>query len=184
MGFAPQLSWDGTGGTYVMRGAGREPLAAFKPRDEEPFAPNNPRGLPGKMGQQGIHGAIPSGEAHVREVVAYRLDHGNFASVPLTLQAEAVHPAFFVHSHVALSRFGAKVGSLQAWVASDDVAANLGCATFPTREVHKIGEHSKALALIWYRALTWYSLRLSSPRTHFEPWKAVGTRGRGSLAAR
>ena len=29
-----------------------------------------------------------------------------------------------------------------------------------------------------------YVLRLSSPRTHFEPWKAVGTRGRGSLAAR
>jgi len=44
---------------------------------------------------------------------------------------------------------------------------------------------SKALALIWYRALTWYSsLRLSSPRTHCEPWKAVGTRGRGSLTAR
>jgi len=43
---------------------------------------------------------------------------------------------------------------------------------------------SKALALIWYRALTWYSLRLSPPRTHFEPWKAVGTRGRGSLTAR
>jgi len=43
---------------------------------------------------------------------------------------------------------------------------------------------NKALALIWYRALTWYSLRLSPPRTHFEPWKAVGTRGRGSLTAR
>jgi len=36
----------------------------------------------------------------------------------------------------------------------------------------------------WYRALTWYFLYLSSPRTHFEPWKAVGTRGRDSLAAR
>jgi len=44
--------------------------------------------------------------------------------------------------------------------------------------------YSKALALIWYRALTWHVLPLSSPRTHFEPWKAVGTRGRGSLAAR
>lgn len=28
-----------------------QPVAAFKPRDEEPFAPNNPRGLQGKMGQ-------------------------------------------------------------------------------------------------------------------------------------
>ena len=43
---------------------------------------------------------------------------------------------------------------------------------------------SKAFALTWYRALCWYFLRLSSPRTHFKPWKAVGTRERGSLAAR
>ena len=43
---------------------------------------------------------------------------------------------------------------------------------------------SKGFALTWYRALTWYFLRLSSLRTHFEPWKAVGTRGRGSPAAR
>jgi len=138
MGFAPQLSWDGTGGTYMLRDAARQPLAAFKPCDEEPFAPNNPRGLSGKMGQQGIHGSIPSGEAHLREAVVYKLDHDHYAAVPLTLQAEAVHPNFHVHSHVALSRYGAKVGSLQAWVHADDVAANLGAATFPTREVHKI----------------------------------------------
>ena len=90
MGFAPQLAWDGTGGTYVLRDASRAPLAAFKPRDEEAFAPNNPRGLPGKLGQPGIHGSIASGEAHVREVLAHRLDHGHFASVPLTLQERAV----------------------------------------------------------------------------------------------
>jgi len=42
----------------------------------------------------------------------------------------------------------------------------------------------QAFALTWYRALIWYSLRLSPPRTHFEPWKAVSTRGRGSLAVR
>jgi len=35
----------------------------------------------------------------------------------------------------------------------------------------------KAFAQTWYRALTWYFLGLSSPRTHFEPWKAVGTQG-------
>jgi len=43
---------------------------------------------------------------------------------------------------------------------------------------------SKGFALTWYRALTWYFLHVSSPRTNFEPWKAVGTRGRGSLTAR
>jgi len=47
-----------------------------------------------------------------------------------------------------------------------------------------VSNHSKAFALTCSRALTWYFLRLSSPRMHVEPWKAVGTRGRGSLAAR
>ena len=51
------------------------------------------------------------------------------------------------------------------------------------REAETERPSSKAFALTWYRALTRYSLRLSPPRTHFEPWKAVGTRGRGSLAA-
>jgi len=45
------------------------------------------------------------------------------------------------------------------------------------------GMGSKAFAPTWYRALTWYSVPWSPPRTHFEPWKAVGTWGRGSLAA-
>jgi len=36
---------------------------------------------------------------------------------------------------------------------------------------------SKAFALTWYRVLTWFFLRLSSPCTHVDPWKAVSTRG-------
>jgi len=138
MGLAPQLVWDGTGGTYVMRDTTRQPLAAFKPRDEEPFAPNNPRGLPGKMGQQGIHTHVCSGEAHIREVLAHRLDWGHFAAVPLTLQAEAMHPAFHVNSVRPLSKYGAKVGSLQEWVQHHDSCANRGASTFPVDEVHKI----------------------------------------------
>ena len=34
---------------------------------------------------------------------------------------------------------------------------------------------SKGFALTWYRALTWYFLRVSSLRTHLEPWTASGT---------
>ena len=71
-GLAPSLALDGMGGTYVLRDAKRNPVAAFKPRDEEPFAPNNPRGLAGKMGQPGINPAIPSGEAHLREVTCLK----------------------------------------------------------------------------------------------------------------
>lgn len=137
-GMRPDLHWDGTGGTYVLRDARRVPIAAFKPRDEEAFAPNNPRGLSGKMGQPGIHNFIVSGEAHVREVLAHRLDFHRWAGVPLTLQAEAMHPAFYVHSRRPLSRYGAKVGALQKWVEHDDCASNRGARTFPTHEVHKI----------------------------------------------
>lgn len=42
-GFKPELSLDGTGGTYFLRDAARQRVAVFKPKDEEPFAPNNPR---------------------------------------------------------------------------------------------------------------------------------------------
>jgi len=45
--------------------------------------------------------------------------------------------------------------------------------------VGNIHRFSKAFALTWYRALTWHYRRLSSPRTHSEPWKAAGTRGGG-----
>uniref|UniRef100_A0A7S0DV09 PI3K/PI4K catalytic domain-containing protein n=1 Tax=Phaeocystis antarctica TaxID=33657 RepID=A0A7S0DV09_9EUKA len=138
IGLAPQLSLEGSGGTYLLRDTQKRPVAAFKPRDEEPFAPNNPRGLAGKMGQPGIHPHVASGDAHIREVLAFRLDWGGFASVPCTLQVEGRHPALHVNSVLPLSRYGAKVGSLQAWVKHDDTASDRGTATFPVHEVHKI----------------------------------------------
>ena len=73
----------------------------------------------------------------MREVLAHRLDFGGFAMVPLTLQVEAMHPAFYTHSVRPLSRYGAKVGSLQKWVAHDDCASDRGAQTFPKEEVHK-----------------------------------------------
>lgn len=43
-GLIPKLTDDGTSGTYEMRNAQKQKVAVFKPVDEEPFAPNNPRG--------------------------------------------------------------------------------------------------------------------------------------------
>jgi hypothetical protein len=34
---------DGIGGTYFLRSVGKEVVAVFKPGDEEPFTPNNPK---------------------------------------------------------------------------------------------------------------------------------------------
>ena len=48
-GLAPSLTEEGTSGCYVLREAIDEdearPVALWKPIDEEPFAPNNPRGM-------------------------------------------------------------------------------------------------------------------------------------------
>jgi hypothetical protein len=46
-GSNPVLAHEGTSGAYVIKGAGEDSnaLGVFKPIDEEPFAPNNPRGM-------------------------------------------------------------------------------------------------------------------------------------------
>ncbi|KAG6615400.1 Phosphatidylinositol 3 and 4-kinase-like protein [Phytophthora cinnamomi] len=49
-------------------------VGCFKPQDEEPFGPNNPRGLVGQLGQSGLRRGILSGEACERELAAYILD--------------------------------------------------------------------------------------------------------------
>ena len=46
----PKLTEDGTSGTYILRNAQKQSIAIFKPIDEEPFAPNNPRGHTGQFG--------------------------------------------------------------------------------------------------------------------------------------
>lgn len=59
-------------------------VAIFKPVDEEPHAPNNPRGMKGEFGSTTCRESLRSGELTVREVTAYLLDHEGFASVPPT----------------------------------------------------------------------------------------------------
>lgn len=49
-GLNPRLVDDGTSGTYEMRNTLKQKIAIFKPIDEEPFAPNNPRGHQGPFG--------------------------------------------------------------------------------------------------------------------------------------
>jgi hypothetical protein len=42
---------DGTGGTYFFKDPSHRNVGCFKPQDEEPFGPYNPRGLVGELGQ-------------------------------------------------------------------------------------------------------------------------------------
>lgn len=68
-------------------------MAIFKAIDEEPFAPNNPRGHSGLFGSQTFRPGVLSGESCIREVAAYLLDHKNFSNVPETTFVEIVHNA-------------------------------------------------------------------------------------------
>eukprot|EP00743_Colponemidia_sp_Colp-15_P003410 GILK01003684.1.p1 GENE.GILK01003684.1~~GILK01003684.1.p1 ORF type:complete len:739 (-),score=166.20 GILK01003684.1:243-2459(-) len=136
VGLAPKLTLDGTGGTYLLRDRTKRIAAVFKPQDEEAFAPNNPRGYVGKIGQAGFRNGILSGEAASREVAGYLLDRNHFSSVPATCLVEAMHSSFHMEGGKKMTY---KTGSLQEYVNHDDVAGNFSCSLFPRHEVHKIG---------------------------------------------
>lgn len=76
-----------------MRDFSKKTVAIFKPIDEEPFAPNNPRGHEGPFGSPTFRPGVLSGESCIREVAAYLMDHGRFAGVPPTTLVEVVHRA-------------------------------------------------------------------------------------------
>lgn len=69
-------------------------MGVFKAVDEEPYAPNNPRGpkYQAKYGQESTRPGVLSGEISIREVAAYLLDHDNFSQVPPTTFVEVLHP--------------------------------------------------------------------------------------------
>ena len=74
IGLIPKLTENGTSGTYLLKNDQRKDIAIFKPFDEEPFTPNNPRGYEGNLGDQGFRPGILSGESATREVAAFLLD--------------------------------------------------------------------------------------------------------------
>ncbi|KAL3658396.1 hypothetical protein V7S43_016532 [Phytophthora oleae] len=136
LGLAPVLAMDGTGGTYFFKDPSHRNVGCFKPQDEEPFGPNNPRGLVGQLGQSGLRRGILSGEACERELAAYILDKDHFAGVPATSLIESRHPVFNYAGSAGALHF--KVGSLQEFVRHDDVVSDLAPNQFSTHQVHKI----------------------------------------------
>lgn len=140
-GYVPQLSNSGSGGTYLLKNGFNLTVAVYKPEDEEPFAPNNPRNHRGTMHQVGLRKGILSGEAAKREVAAYLVDHQGFAGVPLTTRVEACHRSFCYKNegHSVQGNTGLKIGSLQEFVTFDEIAGDVAPQLFPVLEVHKIG---------------------------------------------
>ncbi|ETW02742.1 hypothetical protein, variant [Aphanomyces invadans] len=135
LGFTPELAMDGTGGTYFLKDPTQRKVCCFKPQNEEPFGPCNPRGFVGPLGEAGFRKGVLSGEACEREVAAFLMDKDHFASVPATTLAEIKHPAFKYNDGGAVLY---KMGSLQEFVRHDDVASDLSPSLFTPHQVHKI----------------------------------------------
>lgn len=96
-GLEPVLTEEGTSGSYLLKKALEDetsrPVAVWKPIDEEPFAPHNPRGMQAPFGSNTCRPGVKSGESSLREVLAYQLDHDHFAGVPPTALVELSHPS-------------------------------------------------------------------------------------------
>lgn len=95
-GFVPKLAIEGTSGSYRLCGPLGAQVAIYKPQDEEPFAPNNPRNFVGQLGQPGFRTGVLSGECFVREHICYWVDqrYDGLFGIPATCSVESYHPSY------------------------------------------------------------------------------------------
>ncbi|KAI9105070.1 hypothetical protein K1719_022786 [Acacia pycnantha] len=145
MGIDPLPVYGGLGGAYYFRNSQGDSVAIVKPTDEEPLAPNNPKGFVGKaLGQPGLKRSVRVGEAGFREVAAYLLDTKHFANVPPTALVKITHSIFNVNDGVKGSNFQrkrliSKIASFQQFIPHDFDASDHGTSSFPVAAVHRIG---------------------------------------------
>jgi len=122
----PEFILDGSGGTYFLHNTRKAKISVFKPADEEPYAENNPRGYIRQPGQDMFlrEGVIP-GEACIREVAAFMLDHGGFSGVPMTTLVECRHPSFNVNgSRLSLAEGGASIGAHSLCLSTSQIGSS------------------------------------------------------------
>ncbi|GLU20309.1 hypothetical protein SLE2022_365160 [Rubroshorea leprosula] len=135
----------GLGGAYYFRNSRGENVAIVKPTDEEPLAPNNPKGFVGKaLGRPGLKRSVRVGETGYREVAAYLLDYDHFANVPPTLLVKVTHSVFNVNNGVNGNKLRnrekvSKIASLQQFIPHDFDASDHGTSSFLVAEIHRIG---------------------------------------------
>lgn len=104
-GVVPALVDDGLGGTYFIDDKNGRHHCVFKPRDEEPCAPNNPKRERSSSLDQvvqpgdGLKRGIAVGEAALNEQAAYLLDSTDrsrhFCRVPATAIVLTEHSSFY-----------------------------------------------------------------------------------------
>ncbi|CAI9785314.1 unnamed protein product [Fraxinus pennsylvanica] len=144
-GVDPLPVHSGLGGAYYFRNKRGVSVAIVKPTDEEPFAPNNPKGFVGKaLGQPGLKRSVRVGETGFREVAAFLLDYDHFANVPPTALVKITHSIFNVNDGVNGNKpqnktHVSKIASFQQFIPHDFDASDHGTSSFPVAAVHRIG---------------------------------------------
>lgn len=133
-GAQPMLESAGTGGAYRLSTVWGSPLAILKPRNEEAFAPDNPRGLRSPAGKdEGFRsGAVAPGTGADREAAAFKLDHGNLAGVPITALVKVQHPS--------LATGEPQEASLQEYISHQGPAGDFSPSLFTVQSVHGVAQ--------------------------------------------
>lgn len=145
VGVDPIPVHSGLGGAYYFRNSKGDSVAIVKPTDEEPFAPNNPKGFVGKaLGQPGLKRSVRVGETGFREVAAFLLDKDHFANVPPTALVKITHSIFNINDGVNGNKsqkksLVSKIASCQQYIQHDFDASDHGTSSFPVAAVHRIG---------------------------------------------
>lgn len=144
-GIVPHLVEDGLGGTYFVRDRAGKSIAVFKPRDEEPLAPNNPKVHTGRGNGTGLKEGVLVGEAAINEYAAYLVDQVSSpslqAGVSPTALVRIANSVFHSAEEDRQSAFHLvkdKVGSFQLFAQHDCTSEDIGPARFPADQVHRI----------------------------------------------
>jgi len=144
-GIVPHPVEDGLGGTYFMRDRAGKSIAVFKPRDEEPLAPNNPKVHVGRGDSTGLKEGVLVGEAANNEYAAYLVDQlsspllqAGVCPTELVRIAHSVFHSAEEHRHSAFRLVKEKVGSFQLFAQHDCTSEDIGSARFPADQVHRI----------------------------------------------
>mmetsp|Transcript_47837 Transcript_47837/g.86248 ORF Transcript_47837/g.86248 Transcript_47837/m.86248 type:complete len:528 (+) Transcript_47837:82-1665(+) len=151
-GVKPHLVEDGLGGTYFVKDRNDKFIAVFKPRDEEPLAPNNPKEHAGSQVAEdvaaptkGLKEGVLVGEAAMNEYAAFLVDQASGpalrAGVCPTALVRVANSAFHSATEDKRSAFRFikdKVGSFQLFAEHSCSSEDMGAALFPADQVHRI----------------------------------------------
>jgi hypothetical protein len=145
VGVKPHLVEDGLGGTYFIKDRTDKSIAVFKPRDEEPLAPNNPKVHAGEGTGSGLRNGVLVGEAAINEYASFLIDSACStqlrAGIPPTALVKVANSVFHSANEDRRSPFRTikdKVGSFQLFAAHDCISEDIGASRFPDDQVHRL----------------------------------------------